>query len=52
MTYEGDDLVGRVLQHEFDHLQGTLLIERLKPRVRKEALKELRDEALGLREPT
>jgi len=48
VVYEGDELLGRVLQHEYDHLEGTLLVERLERRVRKEALRELRDEALGL----
>jgi peptide deformylase len=37
-----------VLQHEVDHLDGFLLLERLAPRVRKQALRDLRDEALGL----
>ena len=46
---EGDDLMGRVLQHEIDHLNGTLLIERLSRRKRKQALRQLREEALGLR---
>lgn len=44
----GDELLGRVLQHEFDHLNGTLLIQRLPDRVRKKALKELRKDLLGL----
>ena len=44
MTYEGDELMGRVLQHELDHLEGTLLLKRLPRRVRKEALRELREE--------
>lgn len=48
VEYSGDELLGRVLQHEFDHLEGMLLIERLERRVRKEALRDLRDEALGL----
>ena len=48
VEYAGDTLLGRVLQHEFDHLEGMLLIERLNRRTRKEALRELRDEALGL----
>ena len=43
VVYEGDELLGRVLQHEFDHLEGTLLVERLERRIRKEALRELRD---------
>jgi peptide deformylase len=45
----GDGIVGRVLQHEVDHLDGQLLIDRLPKRVRKHALKELRDEALGMK---
>lgn len=44
----GDGIVGRLIQHEVDHLDGYLLIDRLPKRVRKTALKELRDEALGL----
>ena len=39
VTYEGEDLLGRVLQHEYDHLQGQLLLKQLKRKVRKEALK-------------
>ena len=41
ITYEGEDLLGRVLQHEYDHLQGQLLLKQLKRKVRKEALKEI-----------
>lgn len=44
----GEGLLGRVLQHEIDHLRGILLIERLEKKVRKQALKTLREEALGL----
>ncbi len=43
VTYEGDELIGRVLQHELDHLHGTLLLKRLTRRVRKEALREIRE---------
>ncbi len=48
VEYEGEELMGRVLQHEIDHLRGTLLIERLERKARKLALRDLRDEALGL----
>ena len=48
VEYAGDELLGRVLQHEVDHINGTLLLDRLPKRVRKQALKELRNEALGL----
>lgn len=44
---EGDELVGRVLQHEIDHLNGTLLLSHLSARIRRQALKELREDALG-----
>ena len=46
--HAGDGIVGRFIQHEVDDLDGYLLIDRLPKRVRKTALKELRDEALGL----
>ncbi len=48
VEYSGAGLTGRVLQHELDHLDGTLLIERLDPAVRKQALRDLRNQALGL----
>jgi peptide deformylase len=48
IEYAGEELMGRVLQHEIDHIEGTLLLQRLPRRVRKQALKELRDEVLGL----
>lgn len=48
VEYEGDELIGRVLQHEIDHLDGQLLLERLSRRVKKQALRELREEAAGL----
>lgn len=49
VVHEGEELMGRLLQHEIDHLDGMLLIERLPRRSKKLALRELRDEALGLR---
>jgi peptide deformylase len=50
VEYAGEELLGRVLQHEIDHLRGTLILERLPRRARKEALKEMREEEMGLRE--
>ena len=44
----GDGLMGRVLQHEVDHLDGLLLLDRLPKKVRKKALRDLRNQALGL----
>jgi peptide deformylase len=48
VEYAGDGLLGRVLQHEIDHLNGLLLLDAMPKRLRKKALKELRDEDLGL----
>jgi len=44
VEYGGEELLGRVLQHEIDHIEGMLLLERLSRRVRKRALREIRDE--------
>jgi len=51
LELEGDELMGRMLQHEFDHLDGILLLERLGASERKGALRELREEALGIARP-
>jgi len=48
VEYSGEGLMGRVLQHELAHLDGSLLLESLAPDVRKKALRDLRNEALGL----
>jgi peptide deformylase len=48
LEIEGEELLGRVLQHEIDHLAGMLLLERLPRRTKKQALRELREEALGI----
>lgn len=50
VVFEGDELMGRVLQHEIDHLSGILLLAHLGTRTRKQALKELREAALGVDE--
>lgn len=46
IDYEGDELLGRVFQHEWDHLQGTLLLDRLDTDTRKQAMRALRERAL------
>ena len=38
----GDDYFGRMLQHEIDHLDGVLAIDRLEPDARKAVLREYR----------
>ena len=45
---EVEGFMARVCQHEIDHLDGVLFIDRLTPELRKEALAELRDQALGI----
>jgi peptide deformylase len=49
VTIEGEELLARVLQHEVDHLQGVLFIDRLDEEHRGEAMAAIRDQALGLR---
>src|SRR5437588_5598098 len=48
LDIDADELLARVFQHEVDHLEGVLLLERLQPDDRKEALRILRQRALGL----
>lgn len=50
LSFEADELEARMFQHEMDHLDGTLLIERLDDDTRKEALKTIRDLQLGAAE--
>ncbi len=40
----GDDYLAQALQHEQDHLEGILYLDRLKPNERKEFMTEHRDE--------
>jgi peptide deformylase len=48
LSFEATELEGRVFQHELDHLDGILLVERLDADQRKEAMKILRARALHL----
>ncbi len=48
VVLEGEELMGRVLQHEIDHLNGMLLLERLSRRAKKQALRDIREHPLGL----
>ncbi len=48
VSIEADDFLGRVFQHEVDHLDGVLMVERLEDDMRKQALRVLRDRAMGL----
>lgn len=46
VSIEADELLGRLFQHELDHLDGVLLLEHLDESTRKKALKELRKRQL------
>lgn len=48
ISIEAEELEGRVFQHELDHLDGVLLVERLDADQRKSALKILRKRALTI----
>lgn len=40
---EADDMPARILQHEIDHLDGVLFIDRLPDDLRREAMRKLRE---------
>ena len=48
VSIEADEFLARVFQHEVDHLDGVLLVERLDDDQRKEAKRILRTRALDL----
>jgi peptide deformylase len=53
VTVEGSELLARAIQHETDHLDGVLFIDRLDPAARKLAMREIREsEWFGLQGPT
>lgn len=48
LVIEAEELLARVLQHEVDHIDGVLFIDRLSSEDRKAALAAIRDQTLGL----
>ncbi len=53
VTIEGSDLLARAIQHETDHLDGVLFIDRLDDATRKAAMKAIREsDWFGLEQPT
>ena len=53
VVIEGSDLLARAIQHETDHLDGVLFIDRLDREARKAAMREIREaEWFGLDKPT
>lgn len=43
IVIEGTELLARCVQHETDHLDGIIFIDKLEPKQRKLAMKEIRD---------
>lgn len=53
VTIEGTEFLARVVQHETDHLDGILFIDRLDKETRKQAMREIREAKwAGLTPPT
>jgi peptide deformylase len=48
---DAEGFLARIFQHEIDHLDGILFIDRLAPELRKEAMKALRDQDFGMSPP-
>jgi peptide deformylase len=47
ISVEADELLGRLFQHELDHLDGVLLLERLEADERKQALRAWREQLVS-----
>jgi peptide deformylase len=43
VTVHGSDLLARAFQHEVDHLDGVIFVDRLDPAARKVAMKQIRE---------
>jgi peptide deformylase len=48
VSIEGTELLARVFQHETDHLDGVIILDRITPEERKEAMRVLRERTLDL----
>ncbi len=51
VVVEGDELLGRVFLHEIDHLDGVLMLDRLYGDERKSAMRQLREQGMGVPTP-
>jgi peptide deformylase len=51
VVIEGDELLGRVFLHETDHVDGVLMIDRLDKAARKDAMRQLREQGMGVPTP-
>ena len=47
VSIEADEILARLFQHELDHLDGVLLLDRLEKEQRKAAMRMLRDRQLA-----
>ncbi len=52
VVFEADELMGRLVQHEVDHLDGVLLLDRLDADARRDAMRELRTRGLDAADAT
>ena len=50
ISFEGEELLARIFQHETDHVNGLLFIDRLSEEDRRQAMAQLREIELGVRE--
>jgi peptide deformylase len=48
VSIEADEVLARCFQHEMDHLDGVLLLERLDADTRKQAMKTIRELGIGV----
>ena len=48
VTFRAEEFLARILQHETDHVNGVLFIDRLAAEDRKEAMRLIREQELGL----
>ena len=51
VVIEGDELLGRLFLHEIDHLDGVLMLDRLEGDQRKQAMRALREQGMGVPTP-
>jgi peptide deformylase len=47
VEFEAEGLLARIMQHETDHLEGTLFIDRLSEESRREVMRQLREQELS-----
>jgi peptide deformylase len=52
VVLQGDELLGRIFLHEIDHLDGVLMLDRLDTEQRKSAMRELREQGMGVTTPS